>query len=77
MAEFAFLALFAVALFVEYAEHGFWIYAKGDLLYLDGFEKFGGFALGGFGGGLFSFFLRLFRIFSFLFGGFGRGGLRF
>lgn len=77
MAEFAFLALFAIALFEEDAEHRFGIHAEGHFLHLHGFEKFGSFALGGFGGELLSFFLRLFCVFSFLFGGFGGGGLGF
>lgn len=77
MAEFAFLALFAVALFEEYAEYGLGIHAEGHLLRLHGFEEFGGLAFGRFGGGFFAFFLGFLGVFSFLFGGFGRGGLRF
>ena len=77
MAEFAFLALFAIALFVEDAEDCFRVDAKGHLLDLYGFEEFGGFALRGFGRGFFSFLLRFFGVFSFLFGRFGGGGLGF
>ena len=75
MAELAFLALFAVALFVEYADNRFGVYAEGHLLHLHRFEEFGGFAFGGLGGGFFAIFLRLFGFFSFLFRGFGGGGL--
>lgn len=77
MAEFAFLALFAVALFEEYAQDCFWVDSKGHFLHLHGFEEFGRFAFRGFGGGFFSLLLRFFGFFSFLFGGFGGGGLGF
>lgn len=75
VAELALLALLAAALLVELAEHGLGVDAEGDLLDLHGLEQLGGFALGGFGGGLFAFAGGLFGVFAFLFGGFGVGGL--
>ena len=75
MTELALFPLLAAPLFIELAEHGFWVDAEGHFLDLDGFEEFGGFPLCGFGSGFFALTGGLFGGFAFLFGGFGVGGL--
>ena len=75
MAEFAFLALLAIPLLIEYAQHGLRIHTKRNLLYLNRLEQLCGFSLCLFRGRFVLFSLRFFGVFSFLIGGFGLSGL--
>ena len=75
MAEFAFPPFFAIALLVVLTQHRLRINAKRHFLNLHRFEEIGRFTFGLFRRGFFLFALGFFGVFTFLFGGFGRGGL--
>lgn len=66
VAKFALLALVAVSLFIELTHHSLGVHAKGNLLYLDGFEEFRSISFGLFFGRFFGRSTGLFGFFPFL-----------